>query len=92
MVRWIALILWCAAACGSISPSTPHDAGIDMAVDSPSPPIIPPPLREAREFVGGGARMTGGAYTFDIQIGHAMQQGKASGATYKLEGNAAVKP
>jgi hypothetical protein len=36
--------------------------------------------------------MTGTTYTFDLQIGHAVQQGKAAGATYQLESNAAVKP
>ncbi|HEX3479605.1 MAG TPA: hypothetical protein VHT91_31495, partial [Kofleriaceae bacterium] len=79
-------ILWSAAACGSISnpksdPGVGHDAGIDE-----------PPLREARELVNGAARMTGTTYTFDLQIGHAVQQGKAAGATYQLESNAAVKP
>ena len=64
-----------------------------MTRGSPSPP--PPDaaqVHEAREFVSGGARMSSTTYTFDVQVGHAVQQGKASGATYQFQASPAVKP
>ena len=93
MVRLTALVLLVAAACGSINRKDPYDAGV-------SEPLPPPPdarpdaaqLHEAREFVSGGARMSSATYTLDVQVGHAVQQGKASGATYQLQTSPAVKP
>ena len=96
MVRLIALVLF-VAACGSVSPQQ-HDAGgrdggeIDGASAPPDAAPDAPPLREARELVSGGTRMTGATYTFEVQLGHGTPQNKIAGPTYKLEGNAAVKP
>ena len=59
------------------------DAGVDMMMLVPT---------EAREILPGGSRMQSTTYTMDCQLGHFVQQIKASGATYTLEGNAAVKP
>ena len=79
MVRLTALVLFVAAACGNIYRNDP----------------VPPPdaaqLHEAREFVGG-ARMKGATYTFEVEIGHAVQQGKAAGATYQFQASPAVMP
>jgi hypothetical protein len=92
MVRLTALVLLAAAACGSINRNDPYDAGTE-----PAPPPPPPPqpdaaqLHEAREFVGG-ARMKGVTYTFDVEVGHAVQQGKAAGTTYQFQASPAVKP
>lgn len=87
MVRLTALVLLVAAACGNIYRNDPE------------PPPTPPPdarpdaaqLHEAREFVGG-ARMKGATYTFDVEIGHPVQQGKAAGATYQFQASPAVTP
>jgi hypothetical protein len=89
MVRLIALVLFVAAACGNINRKDPYDAGV-----SEPPPPLPDAaqLHEAREFVSGGARMSSATYTFDVQVGHAVQQGKASGATYQFQASPAVKP
>jgi hypothetical protein len=92
------LLLLALAACSDITRETPDaplptaDSSIDasVSIDAPDPP--PPPLREAREIVSGGGRLTGTTYTLDVQIGHGVQQNKATGATYTFEGNAAVKP
>lgn len=99
MARLIALALLVVAACGDVSREQ-HDAAVvhDAAIDTSQPP--PPidaspdaaPPKEAREFVSGSARMMSATYTFEIQVGHDAQQGKIAGPTYKLEGNAAVKP
>lgn len=96
MVRLMTLALFVAAACGNIAPKQNDAAGpYDAAIDSPNPIDPPPdsaPLKEAREFASGSTRMAGATYTFDVQVGHSVQQGKIMGPTYKLEGNAAVKP
>ena len=44
------------------------------------------------EIVSGAGRATSSTYTIDVQIGHPVGHKPVSGATYKLEGNAAVKP
>jgi len=100
MIRLIALGVLVVGACGNVSrgqhdAEAPRDAAGDVtvpidALSDASPDA--PPLRQAREFVSGGTRMMGRTYTFDVQIGHAPQQSKIAGPTYKLEGNAAVKP
>jgi len=99
MVRLMMSVVVILAACGNVSRQQ-YDAAVvyDAAIDSPQPPppsdamLDAPPLKEARELVSGGTRMTSATYTFDIQVGHGMQQGKAAAATYQFEGNAAVKP
>lgn len=100
MTRWFALLL-CVAACGNISrkgddggvirdDAGPSDAMVDAKPDAP--PIDAPPPTESREVVNGGGTISGTTYTMDVQVGHPIQQSQISGATYKLEGNAAVKP
>jgi hypothetical protein len=98
MVRLVTLALLAVAACGNIGRNQnrydaagPQDSGIDSAEPVDAPPDSAP-LREAREFVSGGMRMTGTTYTFDVQLGHVVQQSKTVGPTYQFEGNAAVKP
>ena len=97
MIRLMMIVLIFVAACGDVSRQQ-HDAAVihDAAPDSLQPPgdaiIDASPLQEAREFVNAGARITGPTYTFEIQMGHAAQQSSVTGSTYKLEGNAAIKP
>ena len=94
LVPLLAVALLAAAACGNISRNGPYDAG------ATEPPTLPPDaalpdaavLHEAREFTSGGARMSSATYTFDVQIGHPVQQIRATGPTYQLESSAAVKP
>jgi hypothetical protein len=103
MVRCSALIVvFCVAACGNISRKQ-DDAGVlddgrvtdapdasllDAGVDAMM--VIPP--TEARELVPGGVRMQGTTYRFDVQFGHGLQQHKATGTTYSIEGNTGIKP
>jgi hypothetical protein len=89
MVRLTALVLFAVAACGNINRKDPYDAG---GSEMPLPPPDAAMLHEAREFVSGGARMIGATFTFDVQVGHAVQQGKAAGPTYQFEATPAVKP
>lgn len=92
MVRLTALVLFVAAACGNIYRNDPGEAGVS------EPPLSPPDARpdaaqlhEPREFVGG-VQMKGATYTFDVEVGHPVQQGKAAGATYHFQASPAVKP
>jgi hypothetical protein len=69
------------------APPTP-DAGVDAAPPAPDAAQAP----RAVDLAGAGGRVSGGTYTFDIQIGHPTDQGSAQGGTYTIEGGAAVKP
>jgi hypothetical protein len=94
MVRLIALaLLVAAAACGNINRKDPYDAGVSEPPQPPpdTAPIDAAQLHEARELVGG-ARMKGATYTFDVEVGHAVQQGKMAGATYQFQASPAVQP
>jgi len=70
MARLTALVLFVAAACGNINRKDPYDGG---GSEPPPPPPDAAQLHEAREFVSGGARLTSPTYTFDVQVGHAVQ-------------------
>ncbi|MGH9886843.1 MAG: hypothetical protein ACREBE_15035 [bacterium] len=85
--------LFVISGCGNVA-RTQHDAGApdDAAIDSPIAPPDTVVLREAREIVSGSTRMAGATYTLDIEVGHGVSQSAIAGATYQLEGNAAVKP
>ena len=95
------VLLLLVAACGNISRKG-DDAGIrdDAPIDATmidatmidATPVDAPPATPAREIVGGAGRLTGATYMLDVEVGHSFSQNKASGATYTIEGNAAVKP
>lgn len=93
MGRFLVVLMFC-VACGNISREA-DDAGVTKDAPMPDAPmpdaavLLPSP---PREFVSGAARVTGPTYKFDVEIGHPIMQLKMNGATYKLEGNAAVKP
>jgi hypothetical protein len=41
--------------------------------------------------VSGGARLTSGTLTLDVEIGHPLEQPRMTGGGFTLEGAAAVK-
>lgn len=98
MRRLACALLFCSAACGSVSSrppddATPIDGGADAAIDAgdiDAPPPTPP--TPSREVVGGAGRVRGTTFTFDVELGHPIGQQPARGATFTLQGNAAVKP
>ena len=100
MTRWVAVLVF-VAGCGNITrkqddAGVPKDGQIDAMIDAAvappdGPPDAPPP-KESREVVNGGTAMSGTTYTLEAQVGHPLQQSEATGPTYRLEGNAAVKP
>ena len=65
---------------------------VDAAVDAPVDAPPQPPATPSREIVGGAGRLTGATYTFDFELGHSVGQRPATSATYRIEGNAAIKP
>jgi hypothetical protein len=97
MVRIVCLsIVVLVAGCGSVKRPFKEDAGvkddaaIDAAIDAPPPDaLLSPP---SQEITGGAGRAAGPTYTIDVQLGHPVSQQPASGTTYRLEGNAAIKP
>ena len=94
------VVLVMMAGCGSVGGgSAKEDAGVaaadaklpaDASVDAPPPPQLPP--TPAREIVSGTATMTSATFRFDVELGHPVGQQSATGATYRAEGNAAIKP
>jgi hypothetical protein len=97
MARFACLLVICAlAACGSVTRTNPEDggppedaAGFDAGVPDAQPQPLPTP---SRDIVGGAGRVSGATYTLDAEIGFGVSQQPTSGATYTMEGNAAVKP
>ena len=99
-------VVWSVAACADATrPLTdggppPDGTSFDAVVHNDArppdarlePDAAPPPPGQSREIVGGGTRMSSATYTFDIEVGHGLPQVRLQGATYSLEGNAAVKP
>jgi hypothetical protein len=73
------------AACGHVEQGHGGDGGV----------IEPPPQLPAtpsREIVVGASQLHSASYTLDVEIGHPVSQGSTASATYKLEGNSAIKP
>jgi hypothetical protein len=101
MARLIRLLtLFALAACGNVTRpghgGTPDDAQQDDAAVPDAPdaavPEVQPAPTPSRDFVGGAARLSSATYTFEIEIGHPISQQPATGATYTIQGNAAIKP
>ena len=68
---------------GQFDVITPADARVDAN---------PAAVHNAMEIVSGGGHLTGGSMTLDVQVGHPMGQGQATGGTKTIEGGAVVKP
>ena len=43
------------------------------------------------EVGSGGGRVSGGGYTFEVQLGHGVGQQKIHGGNYSIEGGAAIQ-
>jgi hypothetical protein len=99
VVGWTLALLvgLCVGACGgpvSAIDAAPADAPPvpDAGVDAAPPPPDAAEAPRTLDLTGAAGRVSGGTYTFDIQIGHPADQGSAQGGTYSIEGGAAVKP
>ena len=71
-----ACLLAVLAACGSVKRPFKDDA----------------PPTPSHEVVGGAARLSSTTFTFDVQLGHPISQQPVTSATFRAEGNAAIKP
>jgi hypothetical protein len=81
-------------AAPTIDAASMIDAGVDTP-DADTTVDASPPLQSGppnTELVPAGGKMSGSVYTLDVQLGHAIGQGKTSGSTNSTEGAAAIKP
>jgi len=87
-VRWMrtAVLLLAVAGCGG------RVVAIDAGSQGDAGPADAAPPGQAIDLTTAGGRMSGGTYTLDFQVGHATDQGRATGGTTTIEGGAAVKP
>ena len=98
LIREFAIVLMLAAAgCGGsvASPdAATQDAGPDATpvVDAAVDAMPEGPPATGMDLTSAGGRATGGSYTLDFEIGHPLDQGKASGGSFVIEGGAAVNP
>jgi hypothetical protein len=88
MVRLVLSVLL-VTACGSVSRPF-DDAGVPASEGGIDAAPLPP--TPSRELVNGAGRLKGATFTLDVEVGHAFGQQKATGPTYRIEGNTAVKP
>jgi|GEM_PF-2300092 len=88
------------SACGSVSNkdddagnSNPPDARVNDAGVNPTIDAAPSqPPSTTQEITAGSGKASGSMYEIEVQIGHSVSQEPTSGATYEVEGAAAVKP
>lgn len=76
----------------AVDPGDEADAqtdGIDAGLPDARPPASAPP---STDIGTGGAKLQGGGYSMDVQLGHPFGQGKTTGNSTTTEGGAAVKP
>lgn len=59
--------------------------------DPPLPPAGEPPLPQRFEFTSAAARLKGGGYGLDVQIGHGFAQRPTSGGDSALQSAAAIR-
>ncbi|HUQ05381.1 MAG TPA: hypothetical protein VM261_22920 [Kofleriaceae bacterium] len=97
-MRRLALLLVAgfAAGCASSSTGTGDDArrddaaaDLDAGIDAP---VDAPAARPGREVVSSGGRIRAGSITMDVEIGHPVEQSKATAGSITLRGAAVVNP
>jgi hypothetical protein len=97
-MRLVTCALFCAAlGCGKSNKLDDAGGGIDastidgnVAIDAGVPDANQ--ALPAYEITGAAARVTGSKHAADVQIGHPIDQTRATGTGHAAEGNAAVKP
>jgi hypothetical protein len=66
----------------------PVDAPIDVPIDARTQ-IAPTP---GRELVNSAGQVRSASYVMDVEVGESIGQEQLTGATYRLESNAAIRP
>lgn len=71
-------------------------ASVDAGVVDAAPPIDAAPdaapVRPGREIVSAGGRLRQGTITMDVELGHPVDQSKATAGSVELRGAAVVNP
>ena len=99
---WLSVCL-AAAGCASSSMGGGDDARradaagtVDAGAIDAAPPADAAPdaasVRPGREIVSTGGRLRGGAITMDVELGHPVEQSKATAGSVELRGAAVVIP
>ncbi len=58
-------------------------------IDAGARPSSSPP---AKQLTGAAGRVSGGGFTMDVQLGHAVSRRSSGGAGMSVSGDAVVKP
>jgi hypothetical protein len=88
----VALLIAC-AGCSKAHRAVPDGGRIDAAVvDAAPPPFDAAAGRAGREILTGGGQVQGGTMRMDVEIGHPVEQRRASGGGKTVEGAAVIKP
>jgi hypothetical protein len=75
-----------------IDASTVQDARPDAMPDAMIEPPDAAPPAPGQELTGAAGRVTSPSYVLDVQVGHGAVQSRTQSSSYRLEGNAPVKP
>lgn len=88
--------LLCAGVLGACGPASRpfDDAGVQVSIDAPidTPIVVQLAPTPGRELVNGAGRASSASYVMDIELGESIGQRPITGATFRLEGNAAISP
>jgi hypothetical protein len=81
-------------ACGPASRPFDDDSGVKPPIDAPidTPIVVQLPPTPGRELVNGAGRASSASYVMEVEVGESIGQRQITGATYRLEGNAAISP
>lgn len=94
MLRFTCLL--CAGVLGACGPASRpfDDPGVQPPIDAPidTPTVIQLPPTPGRELVNGAGRASSASYVMEVEVGESIGQEQINGATYRLEGNAAISP
>jgi hypothetical protein len=80
------------------APPLPDAAEVDAAdIDAAPPDAAPPdampdPPVFGQELTSTGGRASSASYVIDVQVGHGTAQTRAQSSSYRIEGNAPIKP
>jgi hypothetical protein len=91
LVMMLGVTTW--LGCGSVDDEN-GDGGAGM-IDAPDAREAPPdaaPATTALDLTSAAGRMQGGTLTLDFEIGHAIDQGSATGGAFTLEAGATLPP
>jgi hypothetical protein len=83
-------LLVCAGCSFRTNPAAPTDAALDAPLLSDA--VVGSAARQQAEFVAGAGRVTAGAITIDVEVGHAVLPRKSTAGTITITGAQVVSP